>query len=131
LNHEGLQFADWREAQWAIWQIMHCYASPPLRTENTLMAGYNQLLRIREKAQRILKARNQHELYHCLGVLNLMGIAELVLLAVNERKESRDQARRQDYPFTNPMLNKLLVITQKDGKPTFRWEKPRRLSGKA
>ena len=131
LSHQGEGYADWREAQWAIWQIMHCYASPPLRTENTLMAGYNQLLRIREKAQRILKARNQHELYHCLGVLNLMGIAELVLLAVNERKESRDQARRQDYPFTNPMLNKLLVITQKDGKPTFRWEKPRRLSGKA
>jgi len=92
------------------------------------MAGYNQLLRLRERAHRILKASNQHDLYHCLEVLNLMDIAELVLLSVNERKESRGQARRQDYPFTNPMLNKFLVITQKDGKPTYRWEEPRRIS---
>ena len=90
------------------------------------MAGYNQLLKLRDQTHQILKANNQHDLYHCLEVLNLMDAAELVLLAVNERKESRGQARRQDYPFTDPMLNKLLVIAQKDGKPTFRWESPRR-----
>jgi len=128
MNREGPQFADWREAQWAIWQTMHCYALPPHRTEGTLMAGYNQLLRLRERAYRILKASNPHDLYHCQEVLNLMDIAELVFLSVNERKESRGQARRQDYPFPNPMLNKFLVVTQKDGKPTFRWEKPRRIS---
>lgn len=126
LNLGGHQYADWREAQWALWQIMYCYALPSRRTENTLMAGYNQLLRVRELSKRILKANNPHDLYHCLEVLNLMDVAELVLLAVNERKESRGQARRQDYPFTNPLLNKLLVITQKDGKPSFRWENQRR-----
>lgn len=131
MNRDGLQYSDWREAQYAVWQIMHCYALPPHRTESTLMAGYNQLLRVRERAYKILKASNPHDLYHSLEVLNLMDIAELVLLAVNERKESRDQARRQDYPFTNPMLNKFLVITQKNGKPTFRWESPRRISIKA
>jgi succinate dehydrogenase/fumarate reductase flavoprotein subunit len=129
LNREGHQYADWREAQWAIWQTMYCYALPPHRTESTLMAGYNQLLRLRERASRILKAGNQHDLYHCIEVLTLMDVAELVLLSVNERKESRGQARRQDYPFTNPLLNKFLVITQQDGKPTFRWETPRRISG--
>jgi succinate dehydrogenase/fumarate reductase flavoprotein subunit len=128
LNREGPQFADWREAQWAIFQIMYCYALPPLRTESTLMAGHNQLCRVREKSKRILKATNQHDLYHCLEVLNLFDVAELVLLAVNERKESRGQARRLDYPFINPMLNKFLVITQKEGKPSFRWEEPRRVS---
>ena len=50
-NREGNQFADWREAQWAIYQIMHCYALPPHRTESTLLAGYNQLLRLRETSQ--------------------------------------------------------------------------------
>lgn len=129
LSREGQQFADWREAQWAILQIMHCYALPPHRTENTLMAGHNQLLRLREKSYQLLRADNQHDLYHCLEVLNLMDVAELVLLATNERKESRGQARRQDYPFTNPMLNdKLLIISLKDGKPVFRWDKTRRVS---
>jgi succinate dehydrogenase/fumarate reductase flavoprotein subunit len=92
------------------------------------MAGYNQLLRLRELAKCTLKAGNPHDLYHCLEVLNVIDIAELVLLAVNERKESRGKIQRQDYPFTNPMLNKFLVITQKDSKPTLRWEKPRRVS---
>jgi succinate dehydrogenase/fumarate reductase flavoprotein subunit len=128
LNRDGLQFADWREAQWAIWQIMHCYALPPHRTESTLTAGYNHLLRLKELAYRTLKAGNQHDLCHSIEVLNLMGVAELVILAVIERKESRDQARRMDYPFTNPALKKFLVITLKDGKPVFRWEKPRRVS---
>ena len=32
-------------------------------------------------------------------------------------------ARRQDYPFENPMLNQFLVVTQKQGKPSYRWEK--------
>jgi succinate dehydrogenase/fumarate reductase flavoprotein subunit len=130
LNRKGQQYGDWREVQWALLQVMHCYALPPHRTENTLMAGYNQLLRIKELANKILRADNPHDLYHSIEVLNLMDIAELVLLAVNERKESRGQARRQDYPFTNPSLNQFLVITQKNCKPTFRWEKPSRLSEK-
>jgi len=128
LNRDGHSCADWREVQWAIYQVMNCYALPPNRTENTIMAGHRQLMRIREKAKQLLRATNQHDLYHCIEVLNLMDIAELVLLAVNERKESRGLARRLDYPFINPMLDKLLVITQKNGKPSFRWEKPRRVS---
>ena len=68
INRQGNQFADWREAQWAIYQIMHCYALPPHRTESTLLAGYNQLLRLRKLAKRILKASNPHDLYHCLEV---------------------------------------------------------------
>ena len=130
LDRAGTQFAGWTEAQWAIHQIMQRYALPPLRTESTLMTGYARLLRLKDKAKRLLKAANPHELYHCLEVLNLMDIAELVILAVNERKESRGEARRQDYPFVNPMLNKLLVCSQKDGKPSFRWTPFRRIPGK-
>lgn len=123
LSREGLRYADWREAQWAIYQTMHCYALPPKRTEGTLIAGHNQISKIRNKAKKLLKASNPHELYHCLEVLNLLDIAEIVLLAVKERKESRGQARRQDYPFPNPMLdNKSLLVSQVNGKPTLRWE---------
>ena len=122
LNRNGTAFAGWTEAQWAVHQIMHRYALPPLRTESTLMTGYARIQRLKDKARKLLKAENPHELYHCLEVLNLIDIAELVILAVNERKESRGEARRQDYPFANPMLNKLLLLHQKDGKPSFRWE---------
>jgi succinate dehydrogenase/fumarate reductase flavoprotein subunit len=123
LNHKGTEYADWREAQWAIFQTMNIYALPPRRTENTMMAGYNRLLRIRESARRMLRADNPHDLYHCLEVLNMMDIAELVLLALMERKESRGLTRRQDYPFINPLLNnKTLVTCQKDGRPSLRWE---------
>jgi succinate dehydrogenase/fumarate reductase flavoprotein subunit len=128
INRTGSQFADWREAQWAIYQIMHCYALPPHRTESTLLAGYNQLLRLRDLAKRSLKAGNPHDLCRCLEVLNIIDIAELILLSTVERRESRGMMKRQDYPFANPMLNKLLIVTQKNGKPHFRWEKPRRIS---
>ncbi|MBN1368290.1 MAG: FAD-binding protein [Dehalococcoidales bacterium] len=123
LGREGPESADWREAQWAVFQTMHCYAKPPHRTENTLMAGYNRLVRIKNDARQIMKARNQHELYHCLEVLNIMDIAELVILAINERKESKGVGRRQDYPFQNPLItNKKLVITLENGRPSFHWE---------
>ena len=89
LNRDGLQYADWREVQWAIYQVMHCYAMPPKRTEGTLKAGYHQLLRLRERARKMIKATNSHDLYHCIEVLNLLEVAELVILAVKERKESR------------------------------------------
>ena len=85
----------------------------------------------KERTLKILKASNQHDLYHCFEVVNLIDIAELVLLSVGERRESRGSARRQDYPFANPMLNKLLVVTRKNGTPAFRWQKPRRLSSGA
>ena len=123
LNRKGTEYSDWHEAQWAIFQTMYVYALPPHRTENTLMAGYNRLKRIRESARCILKAANPHDLYHCLEVLNLMDTAELVLLALMERKESRGLSRRQDYPYPNPLLNnKTLVINQQNGHPSFRWE---------
>jgi len=122
LNREGLHYSEWKEAQWAINQTMHCYALPPNRTEGTLIAGHRQILKIRDKAKKLLKASNQNELRHCLEVLNLLDIAELVLLAVQERKESRGQVRRQDYPFPNPMFDKKsLVLSLSDGKPALRW----------
>ena len=64
-----------------------------------------------------------------LEVLNLLDIAELVLLAMNERKESRGQLRREDYPFTNPALNAFLIFRRQDSGPVFRWERPRLTAG--
>ena len=122
LNRESPWSASWREAQKAVFQLMHCYALPPQRTEGTLTAGLQQLHRLRDKTREALKAGNPHDLCHCIEVLNLLDVAELVLLAVKERKESRGQARRMDYPFVNPMLNQPLIISQKDGRPQLTWK---------
>jgi succinate dehydrogenase/fumarate reductase flavoprotein subunit len=67
-------------------------------------------------------ARNQHELMHCLEVLNLMDLGEVILTAANERKESRSGHVRSDCPYTNPLLNKLLVAKKIDGKIVLEWK---------
>jgi len=52
---------------------------------------------------------------HCLEVRNLMEVGELVLMASLERKESRRNFTRPDYPFTNPMLDDKQLICRKVG----------------
>ena len=39
----------------------------------------------------------------------------------NERKETRGKHIRTDYPFTNPLFSKLLVLKDKDGEPEMEW----------
>jgi succinate dehydrogenase/fumarate reductase flavoprotein subunit len=59
-----------------------------------------------------------------LEVLNLLDIGEVILLAVNERKESRDKYFRLDFPFQNPLLDgKILICKMKRNKPIFEWRK--------
>ncbi len=68
-------------------------------------------------------ARNQHELSHCLEVLNLFDVGEMVFAAALERKETRGNFVRSDYPFTNPSLgNKVLVCRKTGGKTVTEWQ---------
>ena len=117
--------ASWSEANIALQQIMHDYAGP-VRSETMLRAGLSHLKRLKEKAYTTLIAGNQHELMHCLEVLNLLDLAELVFTAANERKETRGRHVRTVYPFTNPLLEKLLVIKKVDDKPVTEWKEIRR-----
>jgi succinate dehydrogenase/fumarate reductase flavoprotein subunit len=69
-----------------------------------------------------MMAVNQHELMHCLEVLNLYDLGELVFQAAIERKETRSHHIRADYPFANPLLNNKLLVCRKEGNnPTFQW----------
>ena len=70
-------------------------------------------------------AKNQWELIRCLEVLNLLDIGELVFITARERKETRGRHIRPDFPITNPMLNKLLLVRKIDGKPVIEWRKVR------
>jgi succinate dehydrogenase/fumarate reductase flavoprotein subunit len=111
----------WQEANIAVQQVMFDYAGT-VRTENLLHAGMHHLAKLKEKIYNSLAAKNQHELMHCIEVLNLVDIAEIVVAAVAERKETRGKYSRLDYPFTNPMLNnKTLICRKSESGPVFEW----------
>jgi succinate dehydrogenase/fumarate reductase flavoprotein subunit len=110
----------WKEANIALQQIMFEYAGL-VRSETVLEQGLRNLRRLKEKVHKTLIARNGHELGRCLEVLNLVDVGETVMLAAKERKETRGKHNRVDYPFTNPLFDKHLVIKKEDGKPVLQW----------
>ena len=113
----------WQEVNVALNQTLFDYAGS-IRYENMLKAGSIHLKRLKEKACGNLMARNPHELMHCLEVLNLLDLGELILAAVRKREETRDKYARLDFPFSNPMLDgKMLVCRRKGNQPTTEWRK--------
>jgi succinate dehydrogenase/fumarate reductase flavoprotein subunit len=117
--------ATWKEANILLQQIMGDYAGL-IRSETLLNAGLAALLRLKEKAHETLAARNPHELMRCLEVLNMIDIGEIIFQAARERKETRGKHIRVDYPFTNPLLDKLLVVKKTEGGPAFQWRSLKR-----
>jgi succinate dehydrogenase/fumarate reductase flavoprotein subunit len=114
---------DWKDANIALQKTMCDYAGG-IRSEHMLNAGLNHLRRIRAKVDDALTATDRWELSRCLEVLNLYDLGELVFLSALERKESRGEHRRIDYPSTDPLLNgKLSAIRQVNGEPEFYWKK--------
>ena len=116
---------DWREANTLLQQIMWDYAGL-VRSGTLLDAGLHALRRLKEKAGTTLIARNSHELMRALEVLNMIEIGELIFVAAQDRKETRGKHIRVDYPFTNPLLEKLLIVKRQDGRPTTEWRKLKR-----
>jgi succinate dehydrogenase/fumarate reductase flavoprotein subunit len=110
----------WKEANIALQQIMFDYAGN-VRSETMLQAGLSHLLRLREKVYKTIASANRHELAHCFEVINLIDIAEILFLGALERKETRNRHIRSDYPFTNPLLDKLLIAKKVNGIPIFEW----------
>lgn len=121
----GPQHATWQETNYAVQQIMGDYAGIP-RSETTLKAGADNLARIARRARATLAAANPHELARCAEVLNLLELGRLILLAARERKETRAKHIRRDYPFTNPHLNKLLVLRREGDTDQVEWRAVRK-----
>ncbi|MDL2307176.1 FAD-dependent oxidoreductase [Desulfovibrio sp. OttesenSCG-928-C06] len=125
------QGASWQEASGACQNIMGHYCCET-KYENLLVAGQEQLARVRRRAEHTLAASCQHELVRCLEALNLMEIAEASLTASLERKETRqdsyDPFRRVDYTEENPEMRKFLVYSKEDGKHRLHWRSPRTIS---
>ena len=113
--------ASWQEVNIALQQVMYDYAGST-RSDMLLSAGSSHLRKIRLKAYEEMMATNQHELIHCLEALNLLDIAEVIFVAVGERKETRDKYARIDYPYRNPTLDdKILICRKGDTGPIAEW----------
>ena len=111
----------WQEVNVAVNQTLVDYAGS-IRYENLLKAGAAHLHRLKKKAHGNLMAGNQHELMHCLEVLNLLDLGEIIFAAVRKREETRDKVSRLDYPFTNPVFDgKMLICRKRGNKPVVEW----------
>lgn len=111
---------NWEEVNIALQQIMNDYAGS-IRSETLLTEGARHLGRLKAKAYETMIARNQHELLRGLEVLNLLDVGELIFYAATQRKETRGLHVRSDYRYTDPLLDKLLIVKKVDGKPVSEW----------
>lgn len=112
--------ADWKEVNIALQRVIGDYAGA-VRSQTLLSAGLDHLRRLKKKAFSTMTAKTQHELMRCLKILNLLDVGELIFITAEERKDTRGLHRNPDYPFTNPMLDKLLVIKKIDEKAVMEW----------
>ncbi|MFH1491382.1 MAG: FAD-binding protein [Pseudomonadota bacterium] len=103
--------ADWKEVNIALQQIMQDHAGE-LRSQPLLEAGSFHLDRLKRKVSEIMRAGNQHEVGRCLEVLNLIDLGELVFLGAMDRKETRGNHVRIDYPLANPRFSKKVHIVK-------------------
>lgn len=92
-----------------------------IRSKPLLEAGLTNLHRLKGETMGMLMAKNQHELMHCIEVLNMFDVGELIFISALERKETRGTHIRSDYPFANPLMDKLLVIKKVNDKPVTEW----------
>jgi succinate dehydrogenase/fumarate reductase flavoprotein subunit len=111
---------SWKEANIAVQQLMWDYAGQ-VRSQTLLEAGRAALQHLKGKVCTGVAAKNPHELMRCLEVLNLIELGELVFITANDRKETRGKHIRPDYPFTNPLLEKLLIVKKVNEKPVLEW----------
>lgn len=114
----------WKEANILLQQIMVDYAGL-VRSRTLLEAGLKALARLKEKTETMVAA-NPHELMRCLEVINMVDVGELIFRGAMERKETRGKHIRVDYPFTNPLMEKLLLVRRSEEGPVFEWRTVRR-----
>lgn len=122
--------APWQEFNMGLEQIMsdYCPPAPKVRSETLLSAGLKYLRDLRSHALRDMATPNAHTLMRGLETLDLMDLGEAVLAAARERRETRMQHIRSDYPFTSVSDGEKFITVQLcDGEPRVSWRKRRML----
>ena len=98
--------AHWKEANTTLQQIMKDYAGVKIRSANLFRAGKKYLQDLKCYAEKQLMASNGHELMRVLEVMDLIDVAEAVMLCSENRKETRGECHvRSDFTYTNPLLD--------------------------
>ncbi len=112
------------ELESAIRYICHRYVGQ-LKSEGKLREGLRRLGSLRRVFLPQLIAKNPHYLMRCLEVRNIMDLAELHIQACLERKETRGNHIRLDYPDQDPSRDSMITYQRmEDGKPVLEIRKP-------
>ena len=121
--YERKSGASWKEANVALAQIMTDYVpvgDGRMRSGSMMSAGLSYLQELRERSAAEIKASNAHELMRAAEVFELMDIGETIARCALERKESRYNHKRSDFPFPNPKyLDSFLTVRKQDNDFVF------------
>ncbi|MBE3558297.1 MAG: FAD-binding protein [Ktedonobacteraceae bacterium] len=80
-----------------------------IRDAEKLQQARQEIQQLQEEAQS-LRATDIRELQSCLEIQDMLRVAEIIVLAALERKESRGAHYRSDYPATDPQWEKNIYI---------------------
>ena len=101
----------WHEVEWHMQGLVEYYCGD-VRSAKMLKRALDRLEDAKEAP---MKAENPHELARSLEVKSLIDIAEVIMVASLERKESRMPFRRADYPKQDDVNWACLLLTRKEG----------------
>ncbi len=110
--------APWREANAALAQIMTDYipvGEGRKRSGTMMTAGLNYLHDLRERCTAEIKAGNAHELMRAAEVFELLDIGESIARCALERRETRYNHIRTDFPFPDPKYMDSFLTVAKAG----------------
>lgn len=79
-------------------EMIHAWPFVEFRTEENLTKAYNMFREIEQHASTLV-ANDPHELAKCLKIRNVVQLAQAEAIAAKERKESRLEHYRDDYPL--------------------------------
>ena len=98
--------ATWKESNSTLQQIMGQYVGYRVRSETLLKAAFKYVSDLKRYSRDMLGAQDAHELMRALEVLDMIDVAQAIILCAANRKETRPpNHNRTDYTYTNPLMN--------------------------
>ncbi len=87
-----------------------------IRNKKSLVQAFDYIKYLRRESYGLhcinKERRNNVELVSILELRNALEVSEAIILAAQKRKESRGAHYREDYPKTNPTMNKPILLKE-------------------
>ena len=94
------------------------------RSQGKLQEGLRRLSSLRKRFLDELQASNPHFQMRAIEIRNILDLTRLHMKACLERKETRGQFVRLDYPEKDPQYDNLVMnMCLKDGEDIIEWKK--------